>query len=98
MREGEEERGAGGVEIEEVKGRGGEGWGEGGRSEVRNLAYMIYTSGSTGKPKGAMIEQRGMVNHLYAKVKELGLSEADTIAATASQCFDISIWQLTAGG
>lgn len=58
-----------------------------------NLAYVIYTSGSTGAPKGAMIEQRGMLNHLYAKIDALQLTAADTIAQTASQCFDISVWQ-----
>ncbi len=61
-----------------------------------NLAYLIYTSGSTGMPKGVMIEHRGMLNHLYAKVSELRLGEADTIAETASQSFDISIWQFLA--
>ncbi|HEY9402415.1 MAG TPA: amino acid adenylation domain-containing protein [Pyrinomonadaceae bacterium] len=58
-----------------------------------NLAYVIYTSGSTGEPKGAMLEQRGMINHLYAKVEELGLTAHDRVAQTASQCFDISVWQ-----
>jgi amino acid adenylation domain-containing protein len=58
-----------------------------------NLAYVIYTSGSTGKPKGAMLEQRGMLNHLYAKVQALELTAADVVAQTASQTFDISIWQ-----
>jgi amino acid adenylation domain-containing protein/non-ribosomal peptide synthase protein (TIGR01720 family) len=59
-----------------------------------NLAYVIYTSGSTGVPKGAMIEHRGMVNHLLAKIQDLQLSETDIVAQTASQTFDISIWQL----
>ncbi|HEU4435703.1 MAG TPA: amino acid adenylation domain-containing protein, partial [Pyrinomonadaceae bacterium] len=59
----------------------------------RNLAYVIYTSGSTGLPKGAMVEQRGMINHLWAKVNDLGLNCSDVIAQTASQCFDISVWQ-----
>jgi len=59
-----------------------------------NLAYVIYTSGSTGQPKGAMVEHRGMLNHLFAKVEELTLTERDTVAQTASQSFDISIWQL----
>jgi amino acid adenylation domain-containing protein len=63
------------------------------RSTPQNLAYVIYTSGSTGLPKGAMIEHRGMVNHLYAKIHDLKLTETDIIAQTASQCFDISIWQ-----
>jgi surfactin family lipopeptide synthetase A len=63
------------------------------RADPDNLAYVIYTSGSTGTPKGALLEQRGMVNHLYAKITDLNLSANDTIAQTASQTFDISIWQ-----
>lgn len=63
------------------------------RVEAGNLAYVIYTSGSTGEPKGAMLEQRGMINHLYSKVEELGLTADDRVAQTASQCFDISVWQ-----
>ena len=70
--------------------------------DPRNVAYVIFTSGSTGTPKGAMIEHKGMLNHLYAKIKGLALNEADTIAETASPCFDISVWQflaaLLAGG
>jgi amino acid adenylation domain-containing protein len=62
-----------------------------------SLAYVIYTSGSTGTPKGAMIEQRGMLNHLYAKIEDLQLTERDVIAQTASQSFDISVWQMLAG-
>jgi amino acid adenylation domain-containing protein len=64
------------------------------RSGPDSLAYVIYTSGSTGIPKGAMVEQRGMVNHLYAKVNDLALTETDKVAQTASQCFDISVWQM----
>jgi amino acid adenylation domain-containing protein len=60
----------------------------------QHLAYTIFTSGSTGTPKGAMVEQRGMVNHLYAKVFDLQLHAGDVIAQTASQCFDISVWQM----
>ncbi len=62
----------------------------------RHLAYVIYTSGSTGVPKGAMIEQVGMVNHLYAKILDLRLTAADTVAQTASHSFDISVWQYLA--
>jgi len=65
-------------------------------SKPRNLAYVIYTSGSTGLPKGAQVEQRGMLNHIYAKIEELDLTAADTVAQTASQCFDISVWQFLA--
>ncbi len=57
------------------------------------LAYVIYTSGSTGLPKGAMVEHRGMINHLYAKIKDLQLTAADIVAQTAPQSFDISVWQ-----
>ncbi|MCE9671221.1 non-ribosomal peptide synthase/polyketide synthase [Myxococcus stipitatus] len=63
------------------------------RAQPSNLAYVIFTSGSTGIPKGAMLEHRGMINHLYAKVHELRLGPADVVAQTASQCFDISVWQ-----
>ena len=63
------------------------------RCNPNNLAYVIYTSGSTGKPKGAMIEHRGMLNHLYVKVQDLQLSANDVVAQTATQTFDISIWQ-----
>jgi amino acid adenylation domain-containing protein len=65
-------------------------------STPAQLAYVIYTSGSTGLPKGAMLEQRGMINHLYAKITTLGLTQADCVAQTASQCFDISVWQFLA--
>ncbi len=61
-----------------------------------NLAYVIYTSGSTGQPKGVMVEQRGMLNNQLSKVPYLALSEADVIAQTASQSFDISVWQFLA--
>lgn len=61
-----------------------------------HLAYVIYTSGSTGTPKGAMIEHKGMLNHIYAKIAALNLTAADAVAQTASQCFDISVWQFLA--
>ncbi|MET0702925.1 MAG: amino acid adenylation domain-containing protein [Mycobacterium sp.] len=58
------------------------------------LAYIYFTSGSTGEPKGAMCEHAGMVNHLFAKIDDLGISEGSVVAQTAPQCFDISLWQL----
>ncbi|MBS0628759.1 MAG: amino acid adenylation domain-containing protein [Verrucomicrobia bacterium] len=57
------------------------------------LAYIIFTSGSTGKPKGAMIEHRGMMNHMLAKIEDFQLGEEETIAQTSSQTFDVSVWQ-----
>lgn len=65
-------------------------------SHERHLAYVIFTSGSTGEPKGVMIEHRGMMNHLWAKVQDLHLDTGDVLAQTASQCFDISVWQFVA--
>ncbi|MGW3956962.1 non-ribosomal peptide synthetase [Streptomyces sp. NPDC004752] len=58
------------------------------------LAYIYFTSGSTGEPKGAMCEHAGMLNHLYAKIGDLGITEGRVVAQTAPQCFDISLWQL----
>jgi len=66
------------------------------RSLPDNLAYIIYTSGSTGVPKGVMIHHRGMVNHLWANIEALSMSNTDVLAQTASQCFDISVWQFLA--
>jgi amino acid adenylation domain-containing protein/non-ribosomal peptide synthase protein (TIGR01720 family) len=64
---------------------------------TRSLAYVIYTSGSTGVPKGVAVEHGGMLNNQLGKIPLLGLSENDVIAQTASQCFDISVWQLLTG-
>ncbi|GGI95129.1 non-ribosomal peptide synthetase [Streptomyces brasiliensis] len=58
------------------------------------LAYIYFTSGSTGEPKGAMCEHIGMLNHLFAKIDDLGIAEGRVVAQTAPQCFDISLWQL----
>lgn len=58
--------------------------------------YLFYTSGTTGRPKGAVIEQRGMLNHLWAKVVELSLGPDDAVALTAPVTFDISLWQMLA--
>ncbi|MFC6064241.1 non-ribosomal peptide synthetase [Streptomyces ochraceiscleroticus] len=62
--------------------------------EPDQLAYIYFTSGSTGEPKGAMCEHAGMLNHLYAKIEDLGIGEGQVVAQTAPQCFDISLWQL----
>lgn len=60
------------------------------------VAYIYFTSGSTGEPKGAMCEHLGMINHLLMKIDDLGLGPGEAVAQTASQCFDISLWQLVA--
>jgi amino acid adenylation domain-containing protein len=66
------------------------------RPAPRDPAYIIFTSGSTGEPKGAVIAHSGMLNHLLAKHRDLRLERRDRIAQTATQCFDISVWQLLA--
>lgn len=70
--------------------------------EGGDLAYVMYTSGSTGQPKGAMIEHRGMVNHAFAKLADLGFGPGDALAQNAPQSFDVLVWQclapLAAGG
>ncbi|MCI0467045.1 MAG: amino acid adenylation domain-containing protein [Beijerinckiaceae bacterium] len=63
------------------------------RAAPENLAYVIYTSGSTGTPKGAMVTRAGLFNNLMTKIPALGLGADDVIAQTASQAFDISVWQ-----
>ncbi|MEP7010064.1 MAG: amino acid adenylation domain-containing protein [Acidobacteriota bacterium] len=68
----------------------------GGIGGVSEMAYILFTSGSTGVPKGVMVEQRGMVNHLFAKIVDLELGPEDAVAQTAAQTFDISIWQFLA--
>ncbi|WP_431947441.1 amino acid adenylation domain-containing protein [Micromonospora marina] len=64
------------------------------RCPEREPRYIYFTSGTTGEPKGALIEHRGMVNHLWAKVVDLQLGPADTLAFTAPLVFDIAICQM----
>ncbi len=64
------------------------------RTHAAQVAYVIFTSGSTGTPKGAVVTQQGMINNVWGKLPTLGLTESDVVAQTASQCFDVSVWQL----
>ncbi len=43
-----------------------------------------------------MVDQTGLMNHLWAKVHDLGLTADDTVAFTAPLVFDISVWQMLA--
>ena len=47
--------------------------------------------------KGALLEHRGMLNHMLAKIQDLGMNAADVLAQTAPVTFDISVWQALTG-
>jgi amino acid adenylation domain-containing protein len=61
-----------------------------------DLAYLMFTSGSTGTPKGVMVEHRGMVNHVFAKLSDLHMTEDAVLAQTGPPTFDIAVWQCLA--
>ncbi|MFD0385721.1 amino acid adenylation domain-containing protein [Streptomyces stramineus] len=84
------------VELTEHTGQHCAGGDPGLPVEESGLAYVIYTSGSTGKPKGVMVEHLGMLNHLHAKIADLGITEESVIVQNASNSFDISLWQMFA--
>ena len=66
------------------------------RSSASGLAYVMHTSGSTGVPKAAMVEHRGMVNHIFSKIADCGLGAQDVVAQLSHQCFDVMVWQMLA--
>ncbi|MCQ9178593.1 amino acid adenylation domain-containing protein [Streptomyces sp. IBSBF 2953] len=81
--------------VRAVEAAGHEPWQGPARLERQDQPrYVLFTSGSTGRPKGAVVEHQGMLNHLLAKVVDLGLTEKDVVAQTAPLGFDISIWQM----
>ncbi|MBA5868540.1 MAG: amino acid adenylation domain-containing protein [Nitrospira sp. CR2.1] len=81
------------VLMEDVSGEACESGNPAPLAAPQRLAYVMFTSGSTGTPKGAMVETRGMMNHLTSKIPTLDLGPSDVVAQTASHCFDISVWQ-----
>ncbi|GGM89411.1 hypothetical protein GCM10011609_27850 [Lentzea pudingi] len=56
--------------------------------------YVYCTSGTTGVPKAALVEHRGMINHLWAKITDLGMTADDVLAFTSPLVFDIAICQM----
>ena len=70
--------------------------------DILDNAYVIYTSGSTGDPKGVLVSHAGMINHIQSKIEDLNINQETCMAQTASQMFDVSLWQffatLCAGG
>ncbi|SNR35455.1 non-ribosomal peptide synthetase [Actinomadura mexicana] len=65
-------------------------------------AYVMFTSGTTGAPKGAGVLHRGLVNHMTAKIRDLGMGPEDVLAQNGPATFDVVVWQclapLTIGG
>jgi amino acid adenylation domain-containing protein len=59
-----------------------------------DLAYVVYTSGSTGHPKGCMLENFGVINHLFSKIDLLRLAPGEVICHTSELHFVGGIWQL----
>lgn len=64
------------------------------QSKGSDLAYVLYTSGSTGTPKGVMIERRNVNRLLSWAYREFAESPVDTVYATTSICFDLSVFEL----
>lgn len=58
------------------------------------LAYVIYTSGSTGLPKGVAIEHRSASALIYWATQTYNRAELDSVLASTSVCFDLSIFEL----
>jgi amino acid adenylation domain-containing protein len=62
-------------------------------SRENDGSYLLYTSGSTGRPKGVIVSAQGMLNHMHSKREDLSLNSQSIVAQTATQGFDVSIWQ-----
>ncbi len=58
------------------------------------LAYIIFTSGSTGLPKGVMVEQKNVVNFIFAMRESLPLPANPTVLGLTSVSFDIFVLEL----
>ena len=67
-----------------------------GRCRPRPSRTCTSPPARPGCPRAALCEHAGMLNHLLAKVEDLGLGPADAVVQNAGQTFDISLWQLVA--
>jgi amino acid adenylation domain-containing protein/non-ribosomal peptide synthase protein (TIGR01720 family) len=67
-----------------------------------NLAYAIYTSGSTGRPKGVAVRHSSVAELLRWAHCVFSPAELQGVLASASICFDLSVFEmfapLTCGG
>jgi len=62
--------------------------------QPHHLAYIIYTSGSTGQPKGIAIEHRNTLAMIAWAHNEYDQSPWDTVFATTTYCFDMSVFEI----
>ncbi len=66
-------------------------------SSPDQIAYVVYTSGTSGDPKGVKISRRGMMNHFFAQIETMQLTDQDRIAQTSPAGFVIATWQFLCG-
>ncbi len=64
--------------------------------DAENLAYVIYTSGSTGKPKPVGITHRSTLVLLHWAREVYSEAELSRVLASASICFDLSVFEVFA--
>ncbi|MBP2183586.1 amino acid adenylation domain-containing protein [Amycolatopsis magusensis] len=96
VREAAERAGARVLDVGDITGDRWRGDDPGITVTADQLAYVFFTSGSTGTPKGAQCEHAGMLNHMLAKISDLGMTGTDALAQHAPQSFDVVLWQLFA--
>lgn len=63
-------------------------------SSHKDFAYIIYTSGSTGKPKGCLISHFNLMNLIWNRQLDFGLTPDDVWVNAHSISFDFSIWEI----
>ena len=61
-------------------------------TKIMDPVCIIYTSGSEGKPKGVVLNQQGMINQAFAKIKNYQIRQTDRIAFNRPFGFVASTW------